>query len=638
MRVRAGWCCAAVLLIAADAASAVESVSAEESAFRYQHLAGAIERTGSLIDLFAPEDPYCEHPMRPAKQDDLALLDGWNQRLGQLDRDAVTLETEMGDPDGGLRDASTFEELTGVPPEPHVFETLRRRARELQAKIPPLKEQVKAAREVKCVRSHEPAPPPEPPKPPPPPADPTAGLAPPELLLFVPPQIPEPLCTEEQRQAALHALGEQRYNADENAVRVSHFRHDISLAIVDGRGDPAALRALHDQADQDLKYWDAKSAEVAELWSQPRSRPLDDCSRESGAAPVAPASPTYNFGLSGSYLYQRMPGHSGEAGVIDAGGDEQALLRNPRELDGWTIGAWNTVWNVGPKIAGSAATAYLGGSYGQADGERSNSVGSDPAVANGITWWREQGGSSGVAAAGSNATGKVELDYTTFEIRGGMKWDFPCGDEYDDEDGPPFPPRIRFTLPTTIVETGIGIHYNEQDVRQQFFMGNPNPGFALFDVRTRNKIEATDWSILGNFGVQQVFPIPGLSGALVTAGADVGLGYYHTRADADQQNNCDIRFAATPGVNSCIPTTESFGVSVNPDHSGFDYRVGAGARLSYALDFIYPGVHAGASYQFDYIGISRFESPVNLSRDGTPELDWTHQPRHQVGLFVGAFY
>ena len=61
-------------------------------------------------------------------------------------------------------------------------------------------------------------------------------------------------------------------------------------------------------------------------------------------------------------------------------------------------------------------------------------------------------------------------------------------------------------------------------------------------------------------------------------------------------------------------------------------------RLSQSLDFIYPNLHIGASYQFDYVGISRFDSPVVLVRDGSPELDWTHQPRHQVGLFVGAFY
>ena len=61
-------------------------------------------------------------------------------------------------------------------------------------------------------------------------------------------------------------------------------------------------------------------------------------------------------------------------------------------------------------------------------------------------------------------------------------------------------------------------------------------------------------------------------------------------------------------------------------------------RLSQALDFIYPGLHIGASYQFDYIGISRFDAPVGIARDGLPDVEWTHQPRHQVGLFVGAFY
>jgi hypothetical protein len=357
------------------------------------------------------------------------------------------------------------------------------------------------------------------------------------------------------------------------------------------------------------------------------------------ADPSSPpmVDPKYNFGIGASYLYQRLPGNSGEAGVVGVGGAEQALLRNPRELDGWTIDVWNTVWNVGPEIAGSAATLYLGGSYGQADGDRSNSVGSDPAVANGITWWTEQDGASGISSPGSNAAGNVELDYQTFEIRGGLKWDFPCGDEaYDDEEGTA--PRLRFAFPTTIVETGIGIHYNEQDTRQQVFLGNPDPGFELFDVRTRNQVESMDWSILGNFGVQEVLPIPGVRGLLVTAGADVGIGYYRTRADADQWNRCDIRLAGLPGVNQCSPASQGFGVSVDPDHSGFDYRVGAGVRLSQALDFIYPGVHIGASYQFDYIGISRLDSPVNLSRDGRPDLEWTHQPRHEVGLFVGAFY
>ena len=145
---------------------------------------------------------------------------------------------------------------------------------------------------------------------------------------------------------------------------------------------------------------------------------------EQSAAPM----PKYNFGITSSYLYQRLPGNSGEAGVVDLGGAAQALLRNPRELDGWTIGAWNTVWNVGPEIAGSAATVYLAGSYGQADGERSNSVGSDLGVVNGLTWWTEREGTSIIEAEGANLIGHAEVDYQTFEIRGGLKWDFPCGD------------------------------------------------------------------------------------------------------------------------------------------------------------------------------------------------------------------
>jgi hypothetical protein len=358
------------------------------------------------------------------------------------------------------------------------------------------------------------------------------------------------------------------------------------------------------------------------------------------ARPAAPPEPKYNFGLGGNYLYQRLPGNSGELGVVGVGGAEQELLRNPRELDGWTIDAWNTIWHVGPKIAGSAATVYLGGSYGQADGERDNAVGSDPGINNGITWWgRDATGSSGIASTGSNVAGNVELDFTTFEIRGGLKWDFPCGDEeYDDEEGPWPYPRLRLVLdPTTIVETGIGIHYNEQDVRQQFFLGNPAPGFSRFDVRTRNKVESTDWSFLYNLGVQQVLPIPGLRGTLLTVGADAGVGYYRQRADADQWNSCDIEFAALPGVNQCNPAS-NFGVSVDPDHSGFDYRVGASVRLSQSLDFIHPGVHVGASYQFDYAGVSQLDTPVNFDVDGPPDVDWSHQPRHEFGLFAGMFF
>ena len=491
------------------------------------------------------------------------------------------------------------------------------------------------------------------------------------------------------------------YNADQNAIRVSHFRHDVALALAHGSGDPATLRAMHDQADQDLRHWDAKAAEMGALESALRKKALDDCTQrrvsdaavtpstgclayepstgavviarsdgvdpppciridastgtlspvgavptpsclgydadagslvpvplhgatsrqcveidaktgtlspvgavplpsclgydaDSGslvpvplrgaespqcveidartgtlspvgavpspgtaAVPGEPApAPKYNFGIGASYLYQRLPANSGELGVIGVGGAEQELLRNPRELDGWSIDLWNTVWNVGPEHRGLRCNAVPGRELRtgrrrslQLDRQRSR-----PRERHHVV--DEQNGSSGISSPGSNPPATSSSTTRRSRSEAASSGTFRAvTTRYDDEEG--HPSAVRFALPTTIVETGIGVHYNEQDARQQFFMGNPNPGFELFDVRTRNQIESVDWSILGNFGVQEVLPIPGVADCSLTAGADVGLGYYRTRADADQWNRCDIRFAAVPGVNQCARTRAS---------------------------------------------------------------------------------
>ena len=101
MRVRSAWCAAILFSLAASAALAKESVSAEEWAFRYQHLTGRIRATGSLVDLFEPENPYCPFPMRPAKQDDQTLLDTWSSRLQQLSNETFELGARWPTPTRG---------------------------------------------------------------------------------------------------------------------------------------------------------------------------------------------------------------------------------------------------------------------------------------------------------------------------------------------------------------------------------------------------------------------------------------------------------------------------------------------------------------------------------------------------------
>jgi type II secretory pathway component HofQ len=67
---------------------------------------------------------------------------------------------------------------------------------------------------------------------------------------------------------------------------------------------------------------------------------------------------------------------------------------------------------------------------------------------------------------------------------------------------------------------------------------------------------------------------------------------------------------------------------------GFDWSVGATARLDYALPCAADHLTASLGYEFDFTGISRLRTPTNLEQDGSPRIQTTQEPSHRLAVSV----
>jgi hypothetical protein len=611
-------------LAAAPATRAAEAVSAEDWAFRYQRLEGTIQRTEDMIEMFEPESMYCEFPMRPSKADDLAILDAWTARMSQAGRDATSLERGIAE---GLRNTPKFKEITGVEPEPHVFQKLRTRASAVQRAITAKKQAVERSPEKPCGKASPPPPPPAPP-----PSDPTAGLVPPVYDPVATPEIPGRFCSEAEKKAALDAIKPERQKAVDNAWTAANFRFDVSQAQLHGRGDAATLARMHAQATEDMRAWDAKSDALDKLWRDTLAKPVVDCSERAASDEFGASKPwsNVNLNLAGVYFRQDLPSHNGGLGVVDVGGAERDLIDLDESVDGGGVQAGVFIPDLGPQLFGLPTHVIVNGLYarGESDGRQTF----DPivGVVNGITWWDEQGGVSGISASGSGLDGSYDFRLQAFELSGGLKGAMPC---WDDEDGPPrLFPRL-FGGSELLWEAGAGFSWNEQSSTTWVQLFNPNPAFSVFDVTSRAHVDLTQWRGFVNTGLYFMRPIPQVPGLITTFGARANVGFFDASAHGREMNACDVEFAGAPGVNQCNPAVVDFELRSRPADSGVDAGLGFSARVDWKVPQL-PGLAIGATYDLDWGSVARFKAPTNLTEDGSPHLSRRYEVGQRFGLSV----
>jgi hypothetical protein len=385
-------------------------------------------------------------------------------------------------------------------------------------------------------------------------------------------------------------------------------------------------------------------------------------------APTSPAPtqvmlPSPTLAIGGGLLAQNLPSGSGYLGVTDVGGEERFFLRFPTSVTGWSVGAWNMNWNLGPTLAGIETHVFLRGFYGSGDDEATESVAPEPGVSNGIAPW-DASVSNGIASTGGGLDGEMEYEFNTFQVRGRVLGDVSdevddwlgCdeedeeeyGDEdwYPDEDGPRWVTgeggkridravlRRELRRASTFVEVTGRMGYVSQEGRQSADLFNPSPGFALFDVGSVNHIDVDEWSGILGFGLVRVQPVPWVKGLALHVGTEVGIGYRSSSADGTQANRCDIRFAGDPTTNVCAPEIQDYLLEADLDESGFDWDLGASARLYYQIPML-KGLFVAAGYDFGYIGVSRVAAGVDLTIDGPLHLERTHQAQHNLSLNIG---
>jgi hypothetical protein len=386
---------------------------------------------------------------------------------------------------------------------------------------------------------------------------------------------------------------------------------------------------------------------------------VGDMARRGPVAPEASPDqimiPSPTLAVGGGLFVQSLPSGSGYLGVTDVGGEERFFLRFPTSVTGWSAGAWNMNWNLGPMIAGIPTHLFLRGYYGSGDDDASESVPPEPGVVNGISPW-DASVSNGIASTGGGLDGQMKYEFDTFQVRGRMLGDLSdmvddwmgCDEDEDWdewEDGPRYGVvggrlvdraalRRALLRASTFVEVTGRASYVAQDGRQSVDLSNPNPGFAVFDVGSVNHIDVKEWSGILGLGLVRVQPIPWVKGLAVHVGTEVGMGYRSSSADGTQANRCDVRFVGDPGTNVCSPATQDYLLEADLDESGFDWDLGASARLYYQIPKV-NGLFVALGYDFGYVGVSRVAAGIDLTVDGPLHLERTHQAQHNMSINIG---
>jgi hypothetical protein len=369
---------------------------------------------------------------------------------------------------------------------------------------------------------------------------------------------------------------------------------------------------------------------------------------EGGSRSSAPLAPAYTPTLDGGVLVQDLPSNSGGLGVVDVGGKEEFFITFPGSITGGLGGGSVMFWNPVPAIAGIPIHLNVGGWYGQGDDDVGKERAGEPGIVNGIAFWQlADNGSGGNAATGGGLLGQMDYEIQAFQLRAKLLADITrpmdclCdrlhGEDVEYDEEGPIDPRLRPVLrPMYLLEAGARVGYLNQDASQSVQLVNTNPGFSLFDVRSDTQLDVEEWSAMASFGLFHVRPIDCLKGLSAQVGFEAGLGYRNSSLDGRQRNLCDVRFAAAPGVNQCAPAVQDFTVRPDLDDSGFDWDLGASARLYYQIPVPrIPGLFVSLGWDFSYVGVSRVDAGPDVTAEGPVHLERTHQPRNAVSVQLG---
>jgi hypothetical protein len=574
-----------------------------------------ISFAADAIERFPRYETYCLPPEEPNKEQALARLEAL---LELLENSRVRLGEIMWSPIWTPEIRPEFEGRTSTNLDEKTFPDLQHRIHELKTKAWEKQQAVENTREITCL-------PAEPPPDPLPPPVPYAGHEMPGYDPVYEPILPERFCSFEEKKEWLDWVFANRTAADDNAVRAAHFRYDVGNEIRFGIGPHPQLLVLYRQAAVDLERWDRLAAKLRELSVRAGRMPVEDC-RERTPTGLQLPTPSLDFGFVGGQavvIWKGLPDANAGLGVIDVGGEEKRFLELDSSLDGGSFSGWVYVPNVAPETFGLGTALYLNGSYAEAEGSGSRSVAPEPGVVNGLGWWKEEAGSSGISSPDAGLRGRNELEWRGVELRGGLKGELPCWDE--EEDGPP--PFQFLDRSLLLHELGVAFGYDTQRSTSLVQLENPNPAFSLFDVSSRAQVDLRDFRTALRGGLILVQPFGAGFGA--TLGGHGEIGYFDASAHGTQRNRCNVEFAAAPGVNQCDPAHQDFTLKTHPKDEGLHWALGLTARLDWQVPAI-PGLGLGVQYDLDWAGVPRFEAPTSLAEDGQPDLERSEELSHRL--------
>jgi len=359
-----------------------------------------------------------------------------------------------------------------------------------------------------------------------------------------------------------------------------------------------------------------------------------------GGAPVAVSGPKFAVSGTGGYFRQDLPSGNGGLGVVGVGADEKPFLNLPTVVNAGGGGLEMAVPIRG--LGQDPVRVLLNGWYASGDADFDDEVEAQPGVTNGITYWNptnDMMAFTGISQIGAGLEGQGTFDFDTARLRTGFEIDLtrpldPLLDRMCDSPAQDFSPGAPWSArPRFFFQAQAGFDYRKQKSTSHVQLVYEDIGIDSWDVQTRNEIDLEEWHPEALFRLDYSQPIPGVRGLTFIGGGGFGLGYRSTSADANQHNWCDVRFSVSPGTNACSPNTQDFRISENVDEDGFDWSISTGARFEYDFKpFEKTTVKASVGYEFDYLGVSRFNAPTNLDVDGSPNIDHEQEALHRVGV------
>ena len=353
-----------------------------------------------------------------------------------------------------------------------------------------------------------------------------------------------------------------------------------------------------------------------------------ELSRETGGGYENIGIPGFGVALDAGVVVQRLPKDNANIGVLRAGSGDRPFLGVKTVVYLGSTSAEGTLREI--PLGDGRLQIGLGGGYGRAEDDRGSTIAPEFGIRHGLSYWDySPDDSPGFSSLGGGVWGSVDTTFQRYQLNLDGKYGFrcPCGDEMDDDLDWRAP---GFEIGTTYLKLGFNFDHSSQDTDQEFELMDPELRFRSFSVRSSTSVEVDDWRMGAELGVYHTFPLPREKNFAISFGVSTTLGYYDASADASQHNRCDVRLEQDPGVNACPLGQQNFKLDFDLDESGFEYGVNGMVRFDYRADRFLGGLRLGLVYDVDYSGISQFDAPSNLDREGPANLDWEHVVSHRV--------